>query len=446
MKLRSILDLPCGMRAVFSNLQLCSSLSSHLLLEREMYVSSGKIASHYNLISNLLTDLSYNRASLLTEKVRGLLFGLRDIRNTLSAVSAGRVPDDIELFEIKSLAMITQSIRPLLKEISKSLPELPDLENVVKLLDPDDIRIPSFYIYDSYSSELASIRKRIKSLNEFNEDLYAESSIIEDKIREQLAKEIRIHIENLSLSLHHLADTDILLAKAALFVRWNLTIPELSDDRIYYEGMFNPEVSEILERQGLSYQPVSVTIDSKNPAVLMGANMGGKSVTLRTLALSQFMFQFGFGVPAKRATIVPVHEIFHLSGDYQDVNKGLSSFAAEMRMADKLLKHSTQSSSILALLDEPARTTNPYEGKALVESLITILKERQILTIVATHYNVDAPGCVKMRVRGFEDGRMNYELIIAKDGQVPREAINIAKSLGIDDIWLEKASELLNRK
>jgi len=51
-----------------------------------------------------------------------------------------------------------------------------------------------------------------------------------------------------------------------------------------------------------------------------------------------------------------------------------------------------------------------------------------------------------MRVKGFEEGRMNYELVIAKDGEVPREAINIAKSLGIDEKWLDEASTFLNVK
>ena len=39
---------------------------------------------------------------------------------------------------------------------------------------------------------------------------------------------------------------------------------------------------------------------------------------------------------------------------------------------------------------------------------------------------------------------MNYELIHTEDSDAPREAINIAKSLGIDSEWLEEASRLLD--
>ncbi|MDD3274069.1 MAG: DNA mismatch repair protein MutS, partial [Bacteroidales bacterium] len=254
------------------------------------------------------------------------------------------------------------------------------------------------------------------------------------------------YLNNLSLSLNNLAEIDIFLAKADLFIRWNLSIPNISKEKTYYQALFNPEISISLEKQGNKYQPVSLFIERNSPVVLMGANMGGKSVSLRTIALSQYMFQFGFGVPAENAEIVPVHQIFHLSGDYQDLNKGLSSFAAEMKMIDLLLKESERTNSILALLDEPARTTNPYEGKALVESLLSFLRERMLLTIVATHYNVDALDCTKMRVKGYENGRMNYELVYTQDNEAPQEAITIARSLGVNEKWLEEASRLIGKK
>jgi len=192
MKLRSVLDLPCGMRAVFSNLELSSSISGHILLEKEMFLSADKIQSHYNQFSLLIKYLSAKSALSDVEKIKMILSGLRDIRNTLSAVAAGKVPDDIELFEIKSLAMITQSVRPLLNELSEVLPGLPDLSKVVELLDPDNLRIPSYYIYDSYDPELSEIGRDFKNAKEFSEDLYTECSKIEDRVRGELAKELRI--------------------------------------------------------------------------------------------------------------------------------------------------------------------------------------------------------------------------------------------------------------
>ena len=409
-----------------------------------MSVSISKLASTYIQLEETLNSLSladnYKKVSQLKES----LFGVRDIRNTLNALMEGKIPDDIELFEIKNLALLSDSLIPVIRIFSDSFPKLPDLSDVVTILDPEGQRIPSFYIYDSYDSELSKLRKKLKSLEFFDEDLHSRCSLIEDRIRKELGNSLKGRLPDLVKALNNLAEIDIIIAKAELVRKWNLTIPAISKERTSYQGLFNPEISSALSLQGLEYQPVDVSLERESPVVLMGANMGGKSVTLRTLALSQYMFQFGFGVPARSAEIVPVHFIHYLSGDYQDVNKGLSSFAAEMRKIDNLLKQSTETASILALLDEPARTTNPYEGRVLVESLITMLKSRKLLTLIASHYNVTAKGCFKLRVRGFVNGKMNYELIHTEDSDAPREAINIAKSLGIDSEWLEEASRLLD--
>lgn len=444
MKLRTVTELPIGMRSLFANLELSSSISTHILLEREMSVSISKLASTYIQLEETLNSLSladnYKKVSQLKES----LFGVRDIRNTLNALMEGKIPDDIELFEIKNLALLSDSLIPVIRIFSDSFPKLPDLSDVVTILDPEGQRIPSFYIYDSYDSELSKLRKKLKSLEFFDEDLHSRCSLIEDRIRKELGNSLKGRLPDLVKALNNLAEIDIIIAKAEIVNKLKLSIPETSRERTLYKGLFNPQISSTLSIKGLNYQPVDISLERESPVVLMGANMGGKSVTLRTLALSQYMFQFGFGVPAKYAEIVPVHEIHYLSGDYQDINKGLSSFAAEMRKIDNLLKQSSETSSILALLDEPARTTNPYEGRALVESLITLLKSRKLLTLIASHYNLSARGCIKLRVRGFVNGEMNYELIHTDDSDAPREAINIAKSLGIDSEWLEEASRLLD--
>ena len=46
-------------------------------------------------------------------------------------------------------------------------------------------------------------------------------------------------------------------------------------------------------------------------------------------------------------------------------------------------------------------------------------------------------------MKGFVDGKMNYQLVEVKEGEVPHEALNIAESLGIDCEWIEKAREVL---
>ena len=44
--------------------------------------------------------------------------------------------------------------------------------------------------------------------------------------------------------------------------------------------------------------------------MITGANMGGKTVVLKTLTLCQYLFQYGFGIPAQSADIAVKDEVF----------------------------------------------------------------------------------------------------------------------------------------
>jgi dsDNA-specific endonuclease/ATPase MutS2 len=112
-----------------------------------------------------------------------------------------------------------------------------------------------------------------------------------------------------------------------------------------------------------------------------------------------------------------------------------------MKNIDTVIKTSKQDKKILALIDEPARTTNPTEGTALVSSLVKLLQDRAMSLVIVTHYNIKTYNNKCLRVKGLIDGKMNYELVETHEGEVPHEALNIAETLGIDSQWIEMAKE-----
>jgi len=446
MKLKTILDLPCGMRFIFSEMEFASSFSGQVLLYSVMNITPAAIEGSYDELREFLSLIQNGTGAASINKSRAALMDLRDIRNTLTALETGKIPDDVELFEIKNLALVSEKIREILTPHNLKSVKFPDLTDVVSLLDPEGYGIPSFYIYDSYDKQLFELRKKIRISGDESGAILAECLIIEVKIREMLGNRLKSAVLGLREALMSLAKTDILISKSRLTERLGLTIPEISDGLNKYKSLFNPEISQILKKEEREFQRIDIELDQKIPTILTGANMGGKSVVLKTLALSQFLFQFGFGVPAESAEITPVEEIHYSPGDLQDMNRGLSSFAAEMKMADRLIKNSAHGHKILALLDEPARTTNPQEGTALVTSLLNILNGRPVFLLAATHYNIRAKGCARIRVRGLEEGKMNYELIEAAESAPPREAVNIALSLGIDREWLDEALRVMDEQ
>jgi dsDNA-specific endonuclease/ATPase MutS2 len=240
-----------------------------------------------------------------------------------------------------------------------------------------------------------------------------------------------------------LAQIDVFLAKAMQMKQMGLSFPILSSDGTsQYVSLFNPQVKETLAAHGREFQPVDITFGMR-PTLITGANMGGKTVVLKTLTMCQLLFQFGFGIPAASARIAVKDEVYFCIGDEQSVEKGLSSFAAEMKNIDAVIKASRENKKLLALIDEPARTTNPTEGTALVSALLKVLTGSGMSLVMTTHYDIEPGEARCLRVKGFENGEMDYQLVEVQDGEVPHEALNIAQSLGIDNEWISMARNLL---
>jgi dsDNA-specific endonuclease/ATPase MutS2 len=264
----------------------------------------------------------------------------------------------------------------------------------------------------------------------------------ENRIRKVISSLLYSYLDDLTTLLHSLARIDILISKAIQIKKEGMCLPKFAM-KSSYKGMFNPEVKFILSKTGKKFQKIDFFHDFGVPTTIIGANMGGKTVVLKTLTLCQYMFQFGFGVPADESNMAIFDEIHFCIGDEQSEHKGLSSFAAEMLRIDNVLKSVKREVRLFALIDEPARTTNPIEGRALVSALLKILYGKKNLDLVmTTHYNVDN-GEMCWRVKGLIDGKMNYSLLRTKSNEVPHEALNIAAELGIDQLWLEEAKHYL---
>ena len=111
----------------------------------------------------------------------------------------------------------------------------------------------------------------------------------------------------------------------------------------------------------------------------------------------------------------------------------------------------------LILIDELARTTNPTEGKAIVNAMLDFLTDKGARSLITSHYSGIKARCKKMRVKGFVkehvQGQLtinninefiDYSLIEDTLDSVPQEAMRIARILGVDEELLDKAEEFLD--
>ena len=446
MQLKESLDSPCGLDYMLEQLELQSSYARRVLLETTFCTQAAELSGTYSRLRAFAKVCSDKAQLTVLDSLRVKLMGLKDIRHTISRLAASECLDDLELYEVKFLALSASEAAGLLQRLGLSgqLP-FPDVEAVIRILDPDGLRMATFYVYDTYSSRLAGLRKKWRESGELQEDLMLLVNEEEARIRKELCVQLKPFAAALEAAQEAMANADILLAKAELMRRYGLCIPEISEEGgCRYQGLFHPKVRDLLAAAGREFQPVDISFDHR-PTLIVGANMGGKTVVLKSVALCQYLCQFGFGVPAVQARIALKEEVRFCIGDHQSVTEGLSSFAAEMKQMDALIRAARQGRRLLALLDEPARTTNPTEGTALVSALLPMLRQQGVSLLLATHYVVRGDeGCRCLKVKGLAQGRMDYALTEVRHGEVPLEALRVAEQLGIDPEWMAAAKACLH--
>ncbi|MBQ3730322.1 MAG: DNA mismatch repair protein MutS [Muribaculaceae bacterium] len=429
---------------MLDQLELQSGFARRWLLDSSMMTSDGDITRCYDVLHRFVDFVGQADKTRL-DTLLFKLQGLKDIRTTIKNLHNHATLDDIELFEVKHLAILATDVARLLHEHEMdSVVEIPDLDEVISILDPDGMKIATFYIYDSYCAQLKELRARMRQHPEQQDDLMLEAGELEEGVRKDLSQQLHPFATAVEQAQIALACIDVNLAKAMQMRQMGLCFPVLSPDGTSrYEAMFHPQVKAALADHGKTFQPVNIGF-GLHPTLITGANMGGKTVVLKTLTLCQLLFQFGFGIPAASAQIALKDEIHFCIGDEQSVEKGLSSFAAEMKNIDAVIKASREDKKLLALIDEPARTTNPTEGAALVTALLQVLAGRDMSLVMTTHYDIEPGEARCLRVKGFENGEMDYQLVEVHDGEVPHEALNIAQSLGIDTEWIDTARSLID--
>ena len=435
MKFREIVESPCGIRYLFDELRLQSGFARKVLLDREMMTDAAQIDAAYASLRDFIAMVKNDRRHV--EDIRFRLQGLREITGTLGSLAEGAMLDEIELFEIKHMAMLAVTL-----EVGT------DMQRVVDILDPDGLGIGTFYLYDSYSVALRQLRAEVE-LDPDDESLREQLLNEEDRLKKEISGKLRPYAAEMNRTLMALADLDISLAMALLYLEEGLALPT-SGETTDIRGMFHPEVRAILRSKGRDFQPVDFDFAKGIPATVIGANMGGKTVAMKTTCMLQYLYQFGFPLPAAEAVMTPFDDIRFCIGDEQSERAGLSSFAAEMQRIDRAIAAVDAGGRVLVLVDEPARTTNPVEGTALVAALLERLgDEPNLALILTTHYTVEHAGqCWRVRglVPGSKGRTMDYRLVKTTSHEVPHEALHIARELGIDARWIDLADTIIKRQ
>ncbi len=182
------------------------------------------------------------------------------------------------------------------------------------------------------------------------------------------------------------AHADLLAAFAEVALARNYCRPRFSTEPgLLIEGGRHPVVENELAGGETFIANDTRLGDGRRLLLITGPNMGGKSTYMRQTALIALMAHVGSFVPAARAVLGPLDQIFTRIGAADDLASGRSTFMVEMTESAAILHHATANS--LVLMDEVGRGTSTFDGMALAFAICRHLVEKnRALTLFATHY------------------------------------------------------------
>ncbi|MCB6994132.1 hypothetical protein LI177_11655 [bacterium 210820-DFI.6.37] len=322
---------------------------------------------------------------------------------------------------------------------------------------------------EDYLSVTFSLKQtaQVRGLMEETEELNGLVEEEEYRTRQRLSRKIGQWRQVLTENCQRLGELDITLSKAIYAQKHKCVKPRITEEhRIEFEDGRHLKAEEALAARGREYCPISVKLED-GVTCITGANMGGKTVSLKLVGLVAILAQYGFFVPCESAIVGLSNYTRILIGDSQSVERGLSSFGGEMEELRGILENSAERS--LLLIDEIASGTNPAEGMALTRSLVDYLKPRAYISLITTHFETAAedPQVNNLQVIGLAEAdftlldrelkyagrRQRVEIIskymdyrlkrVEEQREIPRDALNIAGMLGISSDIIERAKGYL---
>lgn len=462
-----------GLQYALDTLHGCSPFGIEKMRRLRFYSPEERAELEQELYNVEQMANAMDQLKVVYDKISMLLCQMKEIRGTLRRIKAMECPDHVELFELKNYLQRVETLRPLLDQVN----EVAHLQGIVlhestpalAVLDPEETRSRGFYIPDNATQKLREIRQAKKEIEEQlhqasteaqKEELRARRTRIcaeeeseEMKVRKAMGEKLAPMVDDLLTDTDTVGRLDFLIQKAFFAVRYGGVRPEITERELEMEDMTNPELQDLLEEKGRKFVPVSISLRS-GATVITGANMGGKSVAMKTLALNVLLLQAGFLVCAKKAKMPLFSSVKMLFDDLQSIQSGLSGFGSEIVEFQKALDEVEEGFSLF-LLDEFARGTNPDEGAVIVQAVTRYLNKVDAISLLTTHYDKVAenasahyqiiglrdvdPEQIRQELAATgDDGiqviarHMNYGLYrVEGRSDCPRDALNICRMLSL---------------
>ena len=256
---------PCGFVSFTQELNIQSTVGRRLFLNSDFLTDRPSIIRELSNTDSMLAFIDKEHHKKDVASILLLLSEVKDIEKTLTNLDSNKILNDIELFEIKNFSFTAKKLLEIVYRYTSNNElyiegqkevDFVVFDETIRILDPENSGIPTFYIYDAYSEDLAALRHREQNETDSEQlaEIQAQILDIEQEIRSSLSQQLKPHSNDLLTALNNIAYIDLLIAKAAMANSFGLCRPEVSENKTEYIGIFNPEVKAKLQERGSKYR------------------------------------------------------------------------------------------------------------------------------------------------------------------------------------------------
>lgn len=204
-----------------------------------------------------------------------------------------------------------------------------------------------------------------------------------ERVLRRLSADVANAAPSLRAGLEALTHVDRAFARGRLSQEMDATSPRVGENGVFeLPGLRHP----LIEPDACVPNDVRLGADFQ-VLVLSGPNAGGKTVTLKALALAALFVRAGLHVPCDAGGRVDlVDDVIADIGDGQDIGESLSTFSAHMASQARIVERAGPHA--LIVLDEVGTGTDPGEGAALAQAILERLADAGARVITTTHFGL----------------------------------------------------------
>ncbi|WP_460502324.1 endonuclease MutS2, partial [Hymenobacter agri] len=374
---------------------------------------------------------------------------LRQIRQELIA-RQGQLRRQIAgiLRHAKNEGWIPGDAEPTIRGGRLVLPVIAEFKRKVKgLIHDESASGQTVYIEPA---EVFELNNDIKDLdNAYHRELI--------RILTDLTNRLRPHIPDLRKAYSYLGLIDFIRAKAKLAVQLDCRLPLLHNKPLLKWVQVRHPLLQLAFAQhkketgdAREVVPLDLELNAEQRIlVISGPNAGGKSVSLKTVGLVQFMLQMGLLIPCADNSEAGVFEdIFLDIGDEQSLENDLSTYSSHLLAMKQFITLAGKKS--LVLIDEFGTGTEPSLGGAIAEAVLDQLNRARVFGVITTHYTnlknfaERTPHLINGAMR-YDPEKLQplYRLEVGKPGS--SFAIEIARKIGLPKEVVERATQLVGK-